>query len=77
MKKTLFIAAAAGLMSLAACTPAANNAADANTTVEANAGEYDATAANDVDANAVATDMNAAAPAADMNAAAPAENAAH
>jgi len=70
MKKVIFVAAAAGLMSLAACTPAANNTADANTTVEANAGEYDAAAANDVDANAV-VDMNAAAPT-DANEAAPA-----
>jgi hypothetical protein len=72
MKKVLFVAAAAGLMSLAACTPAANNTADANTTTEANAGEYDAAGANEVDANAVAPDANAAAPAADANAAAPA-----
>ncbi|MCW3849198.1 hypothetical protein OF829_18315 [Sphingomonas sp. LB-2] len=73
MKKTLFIAAAAGLMSLAACTPAANNTAEpAN---EANAVEYDTTAANEADANAMAPDANAMAPA-DANAAAPAENAA-
>ena len=69
MKKVIFIAAAAGLMSLAACTPAANNTAEpAN---EANAVEYDATATNDVDANAVVVDANAAAPA-DANATAPA-----
>jgi hypothetical protein len=76
MKKVLFVAAAAGLMSLAACTPAANNTADANA-VDANAAEYDATATNEVDANAVTADANATAPVVDANAAAPAENAAH
>jgi hypothetical protein len=44
MKKVLIAAAAAGLMSLAACTPpAANNTAEANG-VEANAAIYDDTA---------------------------------
>lgn len=78
MKKVLFVAAAAGLMSLAACTPAANNTAEPANEM-ANAGEYDAAATNEVDANAAApmADANAAAPAADANAAAPAENAAH
>lgn len=74
MKKILFVAAAAGLMTLAACTPAANNATEANT-VDANAAEYDATAANEVDANAVVVDANAVVPAVDANVAAPVENA--
>ncbi|MCW3836877.1 hypothetical protein ACFQ1E_11615 [Sphingomonas canadensis] len=41
MKKVLTVAAAAGLMTLAACTPAAtNNTTEANT-VEANVSDYD------------------------------------
>jgi hypothetical protein len=62
MKKILIVAAAAGLMSLAACgsKPAETNVAD----------NLEATA-NDLDANA-SVDTNEAAPA--ENAAAPAEN---
>jgi len=66
MKKVLIVAAAAGLMSLAACTPAAtNNTAEP----EANAAAYDSATDNEVDANAVAPDANAVAPANEVEAA--------
>ena len=53
MKKVLFAAAAAGLMSLGACTPAANNTVAADNTV-ANVEEYTDTNTVVVD-NTVAT----------------------
>jgi hypothetical protein len=40
MKKVLIVAAAAGLMTLAACTPAANNTATADNTDVANTDVY-------------------------------------
>ena len=40
MKKVLIVAAAAGLMTLAACTPAANNTAAAENTEVANTEVY-------------------------------------
>jgi ABC-type uncharacterized transport system auxiliary subunit len=45
MKKILIVAATAGLMSLAACQPTANNTTtvDTNTTVEANSAVYNTT----------------------------------
>ena len=58
MKKVLFVAAAAGLMSLAACQPAAtNNTADANA-VDANAGTYESLGGNEADGNAVPAEAN-------------------
>ena len=68
MKKVLIVAAAAGLITLAACTPSANNAAEATNDV-ANAGVYEDLANTTVDANAsnVAVEGNEAAPAADAN----------
>ncbi len=60
MKKVLIVAAAAGLMTLAACTPAANNTAEANVAEEANASAYDNLASETVvDANATVVDANA------------------
>jgi protein involved in sex pheromone biosynthesis len=58
MKKILIVAATAGLMSLAACQPAANNTTVVdNTTVEANASEYNDTTVTTVD-NAAPADAN-------------------
>jgi hypothetical protein len=64
MKKVLIVAAAAGLMTLAACSPAAtNNTAEPANVEEANAMVYDNLATDAVvDANAT-TDANMA----DMN----------
>ena len=59
MKKVLIVAAAASLMSLAACQPAAtNNTVDVGN--EANAAAFDAAAANEAEANVV--DGNVVAP---------------
>lgn len=66
MKKVLIVAAAAGLMTLAACSPSAtNNATEATNDAEANAGAYDDAANATVDENAAManTSMNEAAPA--------------
>jgi hypothetical protein len=41
MKKIIIVAATAGLMSLAACQPTANNTTVETNTVEANAATYD------------------------------------
>jgi hypothetical protein len=66
MKKVLIAAAAAGLMTLAACTPATNNTTEAANVEEANAMAYDNLATETVvDANAT-VDANAA-DTADMN----------
>lgn len=59
MKKLLIVAAAAGLMTLAACQPTATNTTTTdNTTTEVNASDYNAVATEDVgNATANATDM--------------------
>lgn len=60
MKKILIVAATAGLMSLAACQPAANNTT-VDTGNEANAASYEATNVTETTTvdNAVPADANA------------------
>jgi len=59
MKKILIVAAAAGLMTLAACQPTATNTTTTdNMATEANASDYNAVATTGVDnVTANATDM--------------------
>jgi hypothetical protein len=67
MKKVLIVAAAAGLMTLAACTPSATNNTVAANVEEANAADYDNLAGETVvDANAT-VDANASDATGDMN----------
>lgn len=74
MKKILIAAAAAGLISLAACTSAPGNATQDNAaeTNEANADYYQGLADNS--ANAVVANQSAAADAAEANASQGTEN---
>jgi ABC-type oligopeptide transport system substrate-binding subunit len=58
MKKILIVAATAGLMSLAACQPTANNTVVETNTVEANTAIYDNVTETTTVDNATPADMN-------------------